>query len=112
MASVREPLGYVSDGRLGLFQMASLFLQVPTGVARGARREEAMAGSGCSTRHGRLRPTRRPEEFSHTSSTAPHLKSGRYAHQRPVVVGEPAQLYDKVIHLATGRQPGAHHRLP
>src|SRR5918998_892644 len=34
------------------------------------------------------------------------------AHQRPVVVGEPAQLYDKVIHLATGRQPGAHHRLP
>ncbi len=28
VASVREPLGYVSDGRLGLFQMASLFLQV------------------------------------------------------------------------------------
>lgn len=64
-----------------------------------------------STRHGRPGRARRPDGFSRTSSTAPHLESRRYAHQRPVV-GELAQLADYIIHLGAGHQPGAYHRLP
>src|SRR4028118_65048 len=53
-----------------------------------------------------------PRRVSRADFAAPHLESGRYAHQRPIVVGEPAQLGDNVVHLVVGDRPGAHSRLP
>src|SRR5918998_5980947 len=52
------------------------------------------------------------KRVSATGLAAPHLEGGRHAHQRPPVLGEPAQLGDYVVHLAVGDQPGAHSRLP
>src|ERR687893_941762 len=52
------------------------------------------------------------KRVSATGLAAPHLEGGRHAHQRPPVLGEPAQLGDYVVHLAVGDKPGAHSRLP
>src|SRR5215211_4100453 len=67
---------------------------------------------GVAPCHSRSHRTRRPERVSRTSLSAPYLECGRYAHQRPVVVGELAQLADDLVHLGIGCQSGANHRPP
>ncbi len=82
------------------------------------RRAREGAGYAATEKGRRFTPSVRwrhatdPRRVSRTGFAAPHLEGGRHAHQRPIVVGEPAQLGDDDVHLVVGDQPGAHRRLP
>ena len=78
----------------------------------GHRPTSEKLNEGTGPYHGPPHHTRRPERVSRTRLAAPYLESRRHAHQRPVILGQPAQLVDDVVHLGMGCQPGPDHRFP